>query len=161
MLQLLRYILFAATALAGSWSLTGDGYAGATDATLGKDAQPSVEKGKRIARLHCARCHVVGEFNRMGGISSTPSFYLLVRAFKDWRERFETFYARRPHPAFLSIKGQGRLRQDLPANAHPVVLERRAVADVIAYVETLRKKPARPKAVERQPVVKSTDKATN
>ena len=102
-------------------------------------AAGDIKRGQEIARIHCARCHVVGAFNRMGGISSTPSFYLLVRAFKDWRQRFETFYARRPHPAFISITGIGRKREDLPANAHPIELPEQAVQDVIAYAQTLRK----------------------
>lgn len=97
-----------------------------------------LEKGRKISQLHCARCHVIGDFNPNGGISSTPSFQLLVKAFKDWRERFSTFYARRPHPAFLSIKGVGRLRADLPPNAHPVELPKQALDDILAYVETLR-----------------------
>lgn len=128
-------LLFAAASFAGSG--TGAGAGGVR--TGSANAPGDVVRGRKIARQHCARCHVVGQFNRMGGISSTPSFYLLVREFKDWRVRFETFYARRPHPAFLSIAGTQRLRKNLPANAHPIVLQRKAIADVIAYVETLRK----------------------
>ena len=101
--------------------------------------QSGLERGREIARVHCARCHVVGDFNRMGGISSTPSFFLLVREFKDWRQRFKTFYARRPHPAFISITGIGRLRQDLPVNAHPIALPKQAIQDIITYAQTLRK----------------------
>ena len=51
------------------------------------------EKGRDIARRHCARCHVIGDQDRMGGIGSTPSFPLL-RRMGDWRERFGTFYNR-------------------------------------------------------------------
>jgi mono/diheme cytochrome c family protein len=102
-----------------------------------------LERGRKISQSHCARCHVVGEFNRMGGISSTPSFYLLVREFDDWETRFKTFYTRRPHPAFISIIGIGRPREDLPANAHPISLPPQAVSDVIAYVRTLRKAPTK------------------
>lgn len=99
--------------------------------------------GRRIAENHCSRCHVVGDFNRFGGIGSTPSFRLLATAFADWRERFETFYARRPHPAFLSVEGIGRPREDLPPNAHPVELPREALADILAYAEELRLVEAR------------------
>ena len=106
----------------------------------------NLARGREIARVHCARCHVVGDFNRMGGISSTPSFFLLVREFDDWRARFETFYARRPHPAFITITGIGRSRSDLPANAHPITLPLSAVADVISYVQTLPKAKKMPKA---------------
>ncbi len=97
------------------------------------------ERGKKIAKVHCARCHVAGDFNPMGGISSTPSFYLLVREFDDWRQRFETFYLRRPHGAFITLKGAGRLRNDLPANAHPIELSARDVRDVTVYAASLRK----------------------
>lgn len=101
-------------------------------------AAGSVEEGLKLANMHCSRCHVVSESNRMGGIGSTPSFRLLVTAFKDWRARFETFYARRPHPAFLSIEGRGRLRTDLPPNAHPVTLPARAIDDLVALAEEIK-----------------------
>ena len=35
-------------------------------------------RGKTVAERHCARCHVVGDFNPYGGIGSTPSFQLLA-----------------------------------------------------------------------------------
>lgn len=100
-----------------------------------------VAEGRRLAAQHCARCHVVSEDNRYGGIGSTPSFRLLAKAFPDWRTRFETFYARRPHPAFLAIEGRGRLRADLPANAHPVVLPASAIDDLVALAEHIRAQP--------------------
>lgn len=96
--------------------------------------------GRKIAQKHCTRCHVVGDFNPGGGISSTPSFQLLVKRRPDYKERFRTFYARRPHPAFLSIKGIGRLRPDLPPNAMPVELLESDVLDVAAFIETLKPK---------------------
>ena len=65
----------------------------------GAGAQSLAEKGEKLARLHCARCHVVADGNAFSGIGSTPSFRLLVNALDDWRERFETFHTRRPHPA--------------------------------------------------------------
>ena len=97
-----------------------------------------IAKGRSIAERHCARCHVVGDFNPTGGISSTPSFQMLVKRRPDYKDRFQTFFARRPHPAFLSIKGAGRLMENLPANAAPVELSQQDVADVAAFVETLK-----------------------
>ncbi len=94
--------------------------------------------GREIAALHCTRCHVVGDINPNGGISSTPSFQMLVKRRPDYKDRFQTFHARRPHPAFLSIKGVGRLRPDLPPNAEPVEMTEEEVQDVLAYVETLK-----------------------
>ena len=38
-----------------------------------------VDKGRKVAELHCSRCHVVGDFNKNGGIASTPSFQMLVK----------------------------------------------------------------------------------
>jgi hypothetical protein len=83
---------------------------------------------------------VVGSYNPGGGISSTPSFQLLVKRRPDYKERFRTFYARRPHPAFLSIKGIGRIRPDLPPNAMPIELTQEDVLDVSAFIETLKPK---------------------
>ena len=112
-----------------------------------------LENGRKLAREHCARCHVIGEGNKFGGIGSTPSFRLLVTAFKDWRTRFKTFYARRPHPAFLSIEGKGRLREDLPPNAHPVELPARSIDDLVALAEHLEAtvKPFRFKQIKNPP----------
>lgn len=100
----------------------------------------SIDAGRKVAKQHCTRCHVVGNFNPGGGISSTPSFQLLVKRRPDYQERFQTFYARRPHPAFLSIKGIGRIRPDLPPNAAPVELSEQDVEDISAFVETLKPK---------------------
>lgn len=100
----------------------------------------NVEAGRKIAEQHCSRCHVVGDFNPTGGISSTPSFQMLVKRRPDYKERFNTFYARRPHPAFLSVKGIGRLLDYLPPNAHPVEITLDDVANVAAFVETLKPK---------------------
>jgi len=97
------------------------------------------EAGRKIAQTHCSRCHVIGSYNKMGGIMSTPSFQLLVNALKDYRERFETFYARRPHPVFIRVKGFKPLN-DLPPNAAPVDIELDDVDNLLAFVETLKKK---------------------
>ncbi len=31
------------------------------------------EAGRKMSLEHCARCHVIGDFNPFGGIGSTPS----------------------------------------------------------------------------------------
>jgi mono/diheme cytochrome c family protein len=100
----------------------------------------NAQAGRKVAEKHCSRCHVVGDYNPTGGIASTPSFQMLVKRRPDYKERFNTFYARRPHPAFLSIKGRGRLHEDLPPNAHPVEITLDDVANVAAFVETLKPK---------------------
>ena len=98
----------------------------------------AIKDVRKVAHEHCTRCHVVGKFNPNGGISSTPSFQLLVNALKDYRERFDTFYARAPHPAVIIIKGIKK-RDDLPYNATPVVLSLKEVENITAFAETLKK----------------------
>ena len=112
--------------------------AGAVSASAAEDGE--IKNGQAIAEKHCTRCHVVGSYNPGGGISSTPSFQLLVKRRPDYKERFRTFFSRRPHPAFLSIKGIGRIRPDLPPNAQPIELTEKDVLDVAAFIETLKPK---------------------
>ena len=70
-------------------------------------ADSQIERGFELARQHCSRCHVIGDYNRMGGIGNSPSFTWMVKS-ADWRERFQTFYARRPHPVFVRVPGYAR-----------------------------------------------------
>lgn len=102
-------------------------------------SQGDVDKGRTVSQKHCTRCHVVGDFNRMGGIGSTPSFQIMVNAMKDYRDRFETFYARRPHGAVITIKGIER-PNDLPENAAPITLASEDIDHILAFIETLKKK---------------------
>ncbi|HUS95577.1 MAG TPA: hypothetical protein VMX97_02440 [Hyphomicrobiaceae bacterium] len=92
--------------------------------------------GRKISEQHCSRCHVIGDYNKYGGIGSTPSFQGIVKYMPDYRERFATFFSRRPHPAFLTIKGQRRPMPHLPPNAVPVTLPDTALADLVAFAET-------------------------
>ena len=94
------------------------------------------QRGAEIADRHCGRCHVVDTTNRMRGISSTPSFPLLVRALPDWRERFRTFFARRPHPAVIRVEGVAPPTNDPPATV-PVELTPEDVDAIVAYAEAL------------------------
>jgi mono/diheme cytochrome c family protein len=36
-------------------------------------ADGDVEAGRKVAEQHCSRCHVVGDYNKYGGIGSTPT----------------------------------------------------------------------------------------
>lgn len=101
-------------------------------------AEGDPDIGRKLAQDHCSRCHVVGDFNPMGGIGSTPSFQLIVNALKDYRDRFSTFYARRPHGAVITVEGIGR-PTDLPENASPIRITADDVDHIVAFVETLRK----------------------
>jgi len=99
-----------------------------------------ISDGRSLSEQHCARCHVVGDFNKFGGIGSTPSFQLLVNAFDDWSERFETFHARRPHPAFVRVAGfEYPDPTVLPPNAAPVEIELDDISAIRAFAETLKK----------------------
>lgn len=109
--------------------------------------------GRKVAATHCTRCHVVGDINPTGGISSTPSFQLIVRRRPDYKDRFQSFFALRPHPAFLSLKSVGRIRPDLPPNAQPVELTEEDIANMLAYVETLRPKDDAARAKAKMPLV--------
>jgi len=70
-------------------------------------ADTQIERGFELARQYCSRCHVIGDYNRLGGIGNSPSFAWMVKS-ADWRERFQTFYARRPHPVFVRVPGYAR-----------------------------------------------------
>lgn len=93
-------------------------------------------EGQRLAEKHCSRCHVIGDFNRYGGIGSTPSFQLLAKR-DDWLERFQTFYERRPHPVFVRIPGVEPWTE-LPSHVATFEVERENIEDLIEFVRTLR-----------------------
>ncbi len=95
-------------------------------------------QGRKIAEQHCSRCHVIGDYNKYGGIGSTPSFQLLVNKIPNYKARFQRFFAEHPHPAFIIIEGHERQMDTVPPNAAPVKLPLKAVADILAFVETLR-----------------------
>ena len=99
-------------------------------------AEGSPEKGRKIATTHCARCHVVGDFNPSGGIGSTPSFQLLVRR-DDYLERFQTFFERRPHPVFVRVPGVPKWT-NLPSYVAEFEVRLESIEDIIAFVRTLR-----------------------
>ena len=101
-------------------------------------AQGDIEKGKRIAIEHCSRCHVIGDYNRFGGIGSTPSFQYLARM-PDYLERLETFYTRRPHPVIVNVPGVEAWTK-LPAFVVKFTVTPEDIDALVAFVETLRKK---------------------
>lgn len=97
-------------------------------------------RGAELALVHCGRCHVIDERNRMAGIGSTPSFGAL-RALDDWHERFSSYYARNPHPSFTEIVGvTPPFTADRPTHVQPVTLSLEDVDDILAFVETIEPK---------------------
>lgn len=124
----------------------------ATGHTSAQDT--AAERGQKIAEQHCSRCHVVGDYNPSGGISSTPSFQLLVKRRPDYQYRFQTFFERAPHPAFVTLEGEKRHMEHLPANAAPITITIQDIEGIAAFVETLKpgkRKPAKPFAFSPRP----------
>jgi hypothetical protein len=100
-------------------------------------AQSLADQGKAIAEQHCSRCHVIDPSKSFGGIGSTPSFQLLVKAFSDWKERFETFYGRRPHPSVVRFEGVTPITAD-PPTTKTVDLKLSDVEAIVAYAVSLK-----------------------
>ncbi len=100
--------------------------------TVSLAASALSERGRHLAERHCARCHVVSEKTRMSGISSTPSFMILIAALEDWRDRFATFFDRPPHPAHMRLEGDAERPDDLPATIAEVVLSHAEVDALLA-----------------------------
>jgi len=101
------------------------------------DLTGDAANGLAVSNLHCKRCHVVGTADRMSGINSTPSFFVL-RAFPDWDERFYSFYALNPHPSFTRITDlETKLDPMHKAAIVPVDLSLEDLDDIITYVAGL------------------------
>ena len=62
-----------------------------------------LEKGERLVRQHCTRCHVVGDLNKYGGIGSTPSFGA-IKSLADWQDRFAAFWSLLQHPSVVQVE---------------------------------------------------------
>lgn len=101
-------------------------------------AQSPEEKGRALAMEHCSRCHVVDDANPFGGIASTPSFKLLVTALDDWKDRFETFHTRRPHPSVIRFDGIAPPTDALPT-IKTVNLKLEDIDDIVAFVSWLKR----------------------
>jgi hypothetical protein len=92
--------------------------------------------GEDLAQEHCSRCHVIGDYNKYGGLNSTPSFQGLLRM-TDWRERFETFFARRPHQVFVRMPGLESPSLS-PSHVTPFDFDEDKLQDLLTYVEGLK-----------------------
>jgi len=103
-----------------------------------QETETLVEKGRAISRLHCSRCHVIDGKKPFGGISSTPSFTLIIKALADWEDRFATFHARRPHPAIVRFKGEP-IDPEYPPSSVPIEIDPDDIEAILAFVRTLKK----------------------
>lgn len=102
-------------------------------------AEGDAATGRQIAIDHCSRCHVVPDHDPYGGIDSTPSFRLLARR-DDYLERFQSFYARRPHPVFVRVPDVPPPTDD-PAFIATFEITPQQIDDLVAYVEQIRTAP--------------------
>ena len=102
------------------------------------NADENIAKGEKLAKKHCARCHVVGNFNKFGGIGSTPSFQLIM-GMKDGIERFETFFERRPHPVFVRVPSVPKW-SEVPSYATEFTVTARSLDQLLSFVKTIKKK---------------------
>jgi mono/diheme cytochrome c family protein len=97
------------------------------------------KRGELISKQHCSRCHVVDRKKRFGGISSTPSFSLLVNELDDWEDRFASFHNRLPHPSIVRFNGDTDDPVQ-PSPSTPIVLDHSDIDAVKAFAGTLAKK---------------------
>jgi len=94
-------------------------------------------QGEALSLLHCGRCHVINETNRMKGMGQTPSF-ALMRTFDDWQNRFSTFYVLNPHPSFSQVEGiTPPFKAHLPPAIVPVQITQNDLDAIIAYTATI------------------------
>jgi len=106
-----------------------------TERTQAEDPD-MINRGLELSKTHCGRCHIV-DADRFGGISSTPSFKIMIIALKDWETRFATFMARNPHPAHVRLDADGPRPDHQPAAIKEVVLSEEDVDAILAYVHRM------------------------
>lgn len=98
------------------------------------------ETGARLALVHCGRCHVVDERNRMGGIGSTPSF-AAMRGRENWSSLFRAFYAENPHPSFTQVEGVTEpFDPNRQIHVAPVLITLEEIESIAAFVATIEPK---------------------
>ena len=96
--------------------------------------------GEKMAFSRCARCHVINEKNRYGGIGSTPSFGAM-KTLPRWRQRFEAFWTLNPHPAFTQIEGvTPPFDPARPSPIAPIELTLDELDALLAFIMTIKVK---------------------
>ncbi|MCG6883002.1 MAG: cytochrome c [Silicimonas sp.] len=94
--------------------------------------------GARLAIVHCGRCHVVDDRNRMGGIGSTPSFAAL-RGRENWSDLFRAFWSENPHPSFTQVDGVTEpFDPNKAVHVAPVEITLHEIEAITAFVATLK-----------------------
>jgi len=97
-----------------------------------------IAKGEAISKKDCSRCHVVDPADKFSGISSTPSFQLMVTALDDWEERFSSFHVRLPHPSIVRFKDE-EPDPNIEDLRPPIILDYEDIDALVAYARTLLK----------------------
>lgn len=97
-----------------------------------------VPVGRKLARQHCARCHVIKSYNPMGGVGNSPSLDRLV-TWDDGIWRIATFFDRPPHAAFVRVEGV-QPPTDNPPSVHPFKLSAADLEHLVAYARALKVK---------------------
>lgn len=91
-------------------------------------------QGEELSLHLCGRCHVINDKNRMNGMGATPSFAVL-RSFRDWDDRFQTFHLRNPHPSFTQIADISEpFDPSLPPPIVPMEMTQADLEAILAYV---------------------------
>ena len=124
--------------LSGSRRVLAVSLAVAAAPSFAEEVPELVRHGRAVAERHCVRCHVIDDENRFSGISSTPSFPLLVNALDDWEERFSSFHTRLPHPSIVRFEGEP-VDETRGQPTVPVEIVYDDIAAIVAYVRTLAK----------------------
>ncbi len=101
----------------------------------GQAEAADVRRGRELSIKRCSQCHVVGDYNRMGGIGSTPSFQWLTQL-RDYETRLRTFYSRPPHPVFARVRGYPRW-STAPSPLPEFSITAKEIEDILAFVRTL------------------------
>lgn len=96
-----------------------------------------VNLGEQLSLRKCGRCHVISEKNKYNGLGSTPSF-AVMRTFRDWDVRFQTFFMLKPHGAFTQIKDvTDPFPLDRPSPISPIELTMDELDAILAYTATI------------------------
>lgn len=103
-------------------------------AETGPEFEGDLALGAKLSLDLCGRCHVIGKQNKGKGIGSTPSFAVL-RSLPDWDERFQSFFALRPHPAFTQITDVTEPFDPLrPSPISPIEMSIEDLEAILAFV---------------------------
>ena len=94
--------------------------------------------GRKMSLKHCARCHVIGDFNPFGGIGSTPSSGCWPGATTGWSVSRPFTSAGRIR-IFVRVPDVPRWTK-LPPHVKEFRMTPENIQDIFAFAETLRRK---------------------